>query len=134
MRAEKQLKPKEPLPEGTRHWIVVADHTHAHVYEKTRRGINEVGDKQACCSQPFPQEGTGREDVFLSELATWLDTAEREQAFDRLVLIAPPAALSQICALMGEGEETRICDGLDQEVEKVTDDEVEDHLTEVVWH
>ncbi len=35
---------------------------------------------------------------------------------------------------MGEGENTRICEALDNDVEKLTDDEVEDHLTEVVWH
>lgn len=115
------------------HWVVVADHKKAHIYQKTASGIERVADTDSCCSRPFPEEGTGREDVFLRDLAQWLNTAEREQAFDRLVLIAPPATLEEIRALLGEKVNTRVCEGLDRDIEQVTQDEIEDHLTEVVW-
>lgn len=121
------------VSQGENHWVVVADHKKAHVYQRTNSGIERIPNTDTCCSRPFPEEGTGREDVFLRDLAKWLNAAEREQAFDRLVLIAPPATLEEIRALLGENVNTRVCEGLDRDIEQVTQDEIEDHLTEVVW-
>lgn len=123
------------LPQGRReHWIVVADHKKAHLYKKTPKGIDRVANIDACCSQPFPEEGTGREERFLKDLAEWLNAAEREDAFERLVLIAPAVTTEEIRSLLGENVDTRVCDALASDVEQVTEDEIEDHLTEVVWH
>ena len=135
MRQDQQSAQGTPitLPRPDKHWVVVADHKKAHVYEKRPEGLQRVNDANSRCSKAFPEEGTGREDVFLRELAEWLDTAEREEAFDRLVLIAPPAALDEIRALMGEKTETKVCDALCREVEEATEAEIEDHLTEVMW-
>ena len=121
-------------PQGGEHWVVIADHKKAHMYKKTRKGMERVPDSHTRCSHPFPEDGTGREDKFLRELAGWLNTAEREGVFDRLVLIAPASTVEEIRALIGEGVDTRICEGLDRDAAQVADDEAEDHLTEVMWH
>lgn len=123
------------LPQGRgEHWIVVADHRKAHLYKKTSKGLDRMANTDACCSQPFPEDGTGREERFLKDLAEWLNAAESEDAFERLVLIAPAATTEEIRGLLGEKANTRVCDALARDVEKVTEDEIEDHLTEVVWH
>lgn len=121
------------LAQPARHWVVVADHKKAHVYEKRPEGLQRLADADSRCSRPFPEQGTGREDVFLSELAEWLNAAEREEAFDRLVIIAPPAALEEINALLGEKTGTKVCDAMSREIEEASEAEIEDHLTEVVW-
>lgn len=131
----KQAKIEDITPpdaEG-RHWIVVADHKTAHIYKKTPKGVERVPEEKSCCSKPFPEWDAVRGAAFVRELARWLNAAEREGAFERLVLIAPPPTLQEICALLGENVDTRLCKAKECDLERIAEDEIEDHLTEVVW-
>jgi protein required for attachment to host cells len=123
------------LPQGGgEHWIIVADRKKAHLYKKTPKGLDRIADTAACCSQPFPEDSAGREERFLKDLAEWLDAAERENAFHRLVLIAPAATTEEIRGLLCKNVSARVCDALARDLEQVTEDEIEDHLAEVMWH
>jgi protein required for attachment to host cells len=119
-----------PSAEGAKHWIIVADDKKAHIYKRTPKGVERIPEEDACCSKPFPEEGN---DAFLKQLARWLDVAEREGAFERLMLIAPPVILQELRAHLGENVDTRLCKAKACDVEKIAEDEIEDHLTEVVW-
>jgi protein required for attachment to host cells len=119
-------------PIDGKHWIVVADHKTAHIYKRTPKGVERIPE-QACCSKPFPEDGVGEDSIFLRQLARWLNAAEREGAFKRLVLIAPPDIVQEIHGLLGENVDRRLCRAKARDVEKIAEDEIEDHLTEVVW-
>jgi hypothetical protein len=121
-----------PDAEG-KHWIVVADQKTAHIYKRTSKGVERIPEEQACCSKAFPEDGAGQDNVFLRQLARWLNAAEREGAFERLVLIAPPDILQEIHSLLGDNVDRRLCKAKACDVEKIAEDEIEDHLTEVVW-
>jgi len=129
-------KNKRPKPSNagseTRQWIVVADHRQVHVYRKTPKGIQRVPEECLHCEIPTP----GREmddDLFLQDLALWLDEAVEEDIFDRIAIIADPKALKFIHPLLGKKVHARVCAAMAKDVEKITEEEIEDHLTEVVW-
>lgn len=133
-RAHERTSEQAPVRSlGGDHWVVVADQNKAHVYKRTPKGLERLAETQAC-SCAFPEDGAGREDVFLRELALWLKAAEREAAFERLVLVAPPDARDELCAHLGARVNTRLCKALARDIEQITDDEAEDHLAEVMWH
>jgi hypothetical protein len=118
--------------EDPRHWIIVTDHAKAHIYRKTPKGLERIPDVGVHCTHPFP-ENVGCGSDFLRSLALWLDAAERQNAFERLVLIAPPATLEIIHPLLGQNVHNKLRAALDREVDEITEDEIEDHITEVVW-
>ncbi|TAL40153.1 MAG: hypothetical protein EPN97_00565 [Alphaproteobacteria bacterium] len=121
-----------PDAEG-KHWIVVADNKMAHIYKRTPKGVERIPEEKACCGKAFPDDGSGQDSVFLCRLARWLDAAEREGAFERLVLIAPPEVIREIHGLLGDNVDRRLCKAKACDVKKIAEDEIEDHLTEVVW-
>lgn len=115
-----------------RHWIIVADHRQAHVYQKTRKGIERIPEESLHCALPVPG-GEQADDLFLRDLAAWLQVAADEEAFDRIALIADPQALKSIHPMLDKRVHARICAALAKDIEKITEDEIEDHLAEVVW-
>lgn len=125
-------QPRSVPQEGAEHWVIVADDKKAHVYQKTPKGMKLVHNTHGCCSHPFPPRA-GREDFFLHDLARWLDAAEREGAYDRLLLIAPPKVLADIRARLGDNVHLRLSTPPECDVEQVIQDEIEDHLSEVMW-
>ncbi|MEZ0226796.1 MAG: host attachment protein [Alphaproteobacteria bacterium] len=131
----KQSKIEDISPPATdgKHWIIVADEKTAHIYKRTPKGVERIPEENACCSKAFPEEGAGHDSVFLPRLARWLDSAEREGAFERLVIIAPPAIMQELRTHLGDNVDTRLCKAKACDVEKIAEDEIEDHLTEVVW-
>lgn len=141
-RAEKKAHQRKPASKkksespkaghAPRHWIVVADHRQAHVYQKTPHGIERVPEEQLHCGLPLPG-GEQDDDLFLQDLADWLEEAVEEGVFDRLAIIAPPAALKSIHPLLDKKVHSCVCAALAKDVEKITENEIEDHLTEVVW-
>lgn len=113
-------------------WIVVADHRQAHIYQKTPKGIERVPDECLPCLMP-PPRNEATDTAFLEDFACWLDEAESKQCFDRLAIIASPRARDTLQELMGEDAKARIRGTVAKDVEEITADEIEDHLTEVVW-
>lgn len=129
-------KKKSPKPPGahspTRQWIVVADHRQVHVYQKTPKGIERIPEECLHCAIPTPG-GELDDDLFLQDLALWLDEAVEEDVFDRVAILAAPKALKCIHPLLDKKVHARVCAALAKDIEKITEEEIEDHLTEVVW-
>jgi protein required for attachment to host cells len=112
---------------------VVAEDRKAHVYKRTPAGVMRMPDADICCSEPFPENIAGERQGFLQALAGWLNAAEREAAFDRLVLIARQDILDELRELLDARVVARLCGALQRELAQVSEEEVEDHLTEVCW-
>lgn len=128
--ASKKLPGKKQDP---RLWIIITDHKKAHVYQKAPgKGIRRIPDECLGCSLPLPGDEID-ETSFLSDLASWLDAAVKEDAFDRIALIASPDAMKRIHPLLGKKVHGRICAALAKDVAEITEDEIEDHLADVVW-
>lgn len=115
-----------------RHWIIITDHKKAHIYQKTPKGIKRLADECLGCSLPLPGDELD-ETTFLSGLASWLDVAVKENACDRIALIASPKAMERIHPLLKKHVHGRICAALAKDVAEITEDEIEDHLVDVVW-
>lgn len=118
--------------EPPKYWIIALSPDKVHVYQKTDKGIERIPDVNDCCSHPCP-DASGTKDDFFPYLATWLDHAEREHAFDRLVLIGSTASLDDLHERLSDNVHDRICAALENDIAEVEEDEIEDHLTEVVW-
>lgn len=117
---------------ASRHWIVVTDHRKAHVYQKTPRGISRLPEECLHCSLPAP-EGGADDTVFLQNLADWLCGAVEEGSFNRLAIIADPASLKSIHPMLDKKVHACVCATLAKDVKEISDDEIEDHLADVVW-
>jgi protein required for attachment to host cells len=115
-----------------RHWIVVAHHRQAHVYQKTPTGVERIPEECLHCSLPAPS-GEQDDELFLQDLAVWLAEAVEEEAFDRIAIIADPQALKFLHPLLDKKVHARVCAAMPKDVQKITEDEIEDHLTEVIW-
>jgi protein required for attachment to host cells len=66
-------------------------------------------------------------------LATWLDAAEKEDAFDRLVLVAAPKTLGEIRPLLSEGVQARVMAQLNKDLASQPDHKIQEQLTKIVW-
>jgi hypothetical protein len=130
--AKNRLPKTVDAPSYTRQWIIVADHRQVHVYQKTPKGIQRVPEECLHCALPTPG-GEPDDDLFLQDLAAWLDEAVEEDIFDRIAIIAAPKALKCIHPLLDKKVHARVCAAMAKDVEKITEEEIEDHLTEVVW-
>jgi hypothetical protein len=135
--SQHRLRAKKGAPAARKstdpqHWILVANHKKAHVYRKSPQGIERVPDEHLHCALPLSCDNAC-EEAFLRDLACWLDAAEKEQAFDRIAFIASAAALEALHNMVGERVHGRICAALEHDVEEITENEIEDHLAEVVW-
>jgi protein required for attachment to host cells len=102
------------------------------VYQNTGNGVKRVPDERLHCALPLPG-GEADDALFLQDLAAWLDEATEEQAFDRLAIIAAPEALKTLHPLLDKKVRACICVALAKDVAKITEDEIEDHLADVVW-
>lgn len=142
MRAPKQPTNKNPQlhtnkdagvrQTSPRYWIVVANPVDAHIYLKKNGLIGRVADEDACCSQPFPGADQPDSD-FLPHLAAWLGQAEREEAFDRLVLLGSGETLVLMHHLLPQNAHDRVCAALAKEVAEIRENEIEDHLVSLAW-
>lgn len=135
-------------------WIVEVDRKHAHIYEETSAGTEWVANVCLCksgdlqvdnaaegCSCPAVgpvAEATGAELLsdktngeFLKKFADWLSTAEREKAFDRLVLVANPGPLHEICSALSKRIENRLTL---RPREELGVDDSDERLAEMMWH
>jgi protein required for attachment to host cells len=107
---------------AARHWIVLADHAHARIYEvaddtplhpiaqlenaagqsaardlgsdKPGRKSNIFGHRHALGAGEDPKEHAGN--VFAHEIAEYLNAERRKDRFDALVLAMPPRVLGLV--------------------------------------
>ena len=139
-----------------RTWVIVADRIKAHVYRKTAEGLELIADMKSEVGMPIaegaqrnlghiagtntyytsdPRDREHRHDdsEFIRELVTWLENAEREKAFDRLVLVAAPRTLGDIRPFLGKTLTTRITAEIDKDLTWMNEKEIQDNLKDVIW-
>lgn len=146
--------------EVTRLWIVVADQEKAKIFRKViAEGIELIATASAGSDEKdvrLPNESYGRMHVqqlgkarhsmdphkdkarkgplkFVHKLATWLEEAEGEDAFDRLVLIAAPKTLGELRPLLSDRVYNRVITELDKDLASMSDAQIREHLDTIVW-
>jgi protein required for attachment to host cells len=135
-------------------WFVVADRVKAHVYRKSGDGLELIADLKAAGgktkdagSHVFKADGPslkGNHDPrgqkkhhgdvsFVHTLTQWLDMAEKEHVFDRLVIIAAPHTLGEIRPALPRNVHDRVTAEIDKDLTGAPVKEIFDHLNESLW-
>lgn len=132
----------------SRIWIVVADGVQAHIYRKTPKGFETIAEAKKGHSRAHHETGGEKafhgydarsrlhnkgEAGFIEHLAGWLDQAEREQAFDRLILVAAPRTLGDMRDALSKNVFSRIVAEVSKELTEMPEAKVKKHLNEIVW-
>lgn len=138
-------------------WIIVADRVKARIYRKLHEKLELLGDAVATSGashlgksenykvaraggsggghgQDPRQEDQHHEDMaFIHTLASWLEEAEREKAFDRLVLVAAPHTLGEIRSVLSKAVQGRVTTEVNKDLTKLSENDLRDHLKDIVW-
>jgi len=144
----------------TRTWILVADGGRARILEALGKGhgLHEVLGSETRTDNP-PSHELGRappgrvyesvgharhaveprqdphralETLFAGQLATMLAKYAATNAFDRLVIVAPPAMLGDLRKLMHSEVRAKIVGEIDMDLSKVPNGEISAHIEDVV--
>ena len=86
------------------------------------------GHAMAPSSDPHEHEQIN----FLREVAAYLDKANRDNAFDRLVIVAPPAALGTLRAQLSRPLAAKVTGELNKDLTKVPVHGLANHLGSVM--
>ena len=70
---------------------------------------------------------------FVHEIADWLDDSVRDNAFDRLVLVAAPQTLGELRKILSKPVQTRIIAEVDKDLTKMKDRDLQVELEKIVW-
>ena len=137
-------------------WILVADGARARILknEGPGKGLQPAIDKAFEQALPPTREiGTDRpgrvqesansarhamvqrvdwhrfeKERFAKSMAKLLDAAAGRNAFDRLILVAPPKTLGDLRAALGQRSRARVTGELDKDLTPITAAELSDHL------
>jgi len=142
-------------------WMLVADGRRARVLVEQRRGaaleepadwVMEIGpdelyDAQDRPPRSFDRVGAGRhamdkgrslheqeEEKFLKRVADRLGEAEKHNAFDHLVIAAPPRALGLLRNLLPAGAKSRIVADISKDLLDEPAPKLRERLTEALRH
>ena len=148
------------LQDGTA-WMLVADGRRARVLVEQRRGADleepsdwamEIGpdelyDPQDRPPRSFDRVGAGRhamdggrslheaeEEKFLKRVADRLGDAEKHNAFDHLIIAAPPRALGLLRAMLPPGAKSRIRADLSKDLLGESAVKLRERLSELLRH
>lgn len=141
-------------------WVVVADGAQARIFlnEGVGKGVRELSDRAFSAERlrnrdiqadrpgrTFDRAGHGRHAMeppsdpqavaqhnFLREVVDWLAEQNRSAAFDRLVVIAEPRALGEICRLLPKALAEKLHGEISADLTKATAAEVEQRLQSVM--
>lgn len=137
-------------------WILVADGARARVLanEGVGKGLQPIADEMTHELPPTRELGTERpgrsggqrgtgirhaiqphvdwhrfeKEKFSKEVAALLDAAAERNAFDRLVLVAPPRTLGDLRAALGAKSRSRIHAEIDKDLTQVAVQDLPGHL------
>ncbi len=136
-------------------WIVVADSEQAFIYRKTPKGLEEISHAEAKGKQmksagehmfapqslnPDKHDHTHSRDdkpdhadiAFAQRLVEWLDVAEKEKAFDEIILVAPPHTLGSLRGLLPKALAARVTHDLNKDLTKENAQELAKHLKDLL--
>ena len=157
----KTFQRKNPFIHGRRApriWIVVADEKIAKIFKKMDGHIELIGTAMPEADvesgldneflgrmvsaagstlhhkfEPHMEESFQPEIVFAREFSRWLNFAETQDTFDRLVLIAEPKTLGYLRSFMPKAVESRIVAEIDKDYTKLRSKELRAALNDLVW-
>ena len=134
-----------------RTWVIVADSRQAYVYRKSVQGtlvliahakaegaqVKSVDDHifspQSLDSHErttSPHDNPRYLDIaFIHRLVEWLGVAEKEKAFDALVLVAAPHTLGNIRAALPQNIQSHVSAELNKELTGMSIHEIEERLS-----
>ncbi|HTK85830.1 MAG TPA: host attachment protein [Patescibacteria group bacterium] len=147
--------PQSHQGQKTQHiWVLVTDHQHAHIYRKTAGGLELIADARAdgnTGTESFDghinQVSAGREKKdhdprkrqnnrddmeFAHSLANWLNLANDEHAFDRLVLVADQHTLGHLRSNLSRNVQDRVTAELGKDLTKLPVKEIRKHLDDSI--
>ncbi|MDI1229460.1 MAG: host attachment protein [bacterium] len=129
-------------------WLIVADREHAILFRKTGLGLERIADAKTGHSKGKHDDGKGTgfhgydpktahkhhgDGDFVQKMAAWLDTAEREHVFDRLVLVAAPRTLGDFREALSKNVFARVAAEVDKDLMKLPETQIKDHLKDIIW-
>ena len=131
-------------------WYVIADSKQAYIYRKTSTGLELIAHAQAKGTQiksvddhifapqslDFKERSTTGHDephdediLFVQRLVEWLDVAEKEKAFDELVLVAAPYTLGNLRTRLTKNIQNRVTAELNKELTRMSIHEIQERLS-----
>jgi len=134
-------------------WVVVADKEQAHIYRRTEKGLEEIAHATAKGAQiksvddhvfepqslapphkpdTHHEKSSPAELAFIRRLVEWLDVAEKEKAFDRIVLAAAPHTLGDIRGFLPKNIQDRVHAELNKDLIKLPLRELQAHLDKIM--
>jgi protein required for attachment to host cells len=144
----------------TRTWILVADGGRARILETTgkQQGMHLVAGSQSHLHNPPSRElgedapgrvyesvghtrhaiqprsdpHTALEALFASQLATMLADHSAKDAFDRLVVVAPPAMLGNLRKMIKPEVRNKIVAEIDKDLTRIPNNEIASHIENVI--
>lgn len=138
-------------------WILLADRRHVRIFSKTDGHLEEIGSAvpqshvgnvpnhtqgrvvssaSGVLHHKLPPRSTVEEKESLSfaqDIATWLDEAVREDAFDRLVLAAAPHVLGDLRKTLNKTVHARVVAEVDKDLIKMKEKDIYEELEKIVW-
>lgn len=138
-------------------WIVVVDAAQAHFFRKPNHHLEKIGDGFPANPQSdITNKNTGRmsnpgggggrhrmeahegavhhdSEVFLKQVAAFLNDAVARKALDRLVLVAAPKALGKLRALLNKETHHHINAEINKDLTHLNEKELYDYLSKALW-
>ena len=140
-------------------WAVIADHHRVRIFTKPDGHLELIGEAAPAHHgrrKGMPDKAMGRvasssrtgvrhklqphggphekEDFsFVTDVAEWLDHAAKEDAFDRIILIAPPRMLGELRDSLSQQVQTRIAAEINKDLTKMNEKSLQKELEEILW-
>ena len=139
-------------------WILVADKRIVRLFRKNGHGVEAFGEitptphegkhitnksvGRAVSSgsgiihhkyEPHMNESRKESLSFAHEIAEWLDKSAKENAFDRLVLVAAPQTLGELRKVLSKPVHARVVAEVDKDLTKMNEKELQEELGKIVW-
>lgn len=113
-------------------WVLVVDRENARIYRKTCDGLEKIAEAKADGKKPG--RGSFHDDMnFIHGVAGLLDQAVREDAFDRMILVAAPRILGDLRNVLSKSVHIRVMAEVSKELTGLGNKALQDELTEIVW-
>ena len=140
-------------------WIIVTDKKVAKIFSKAGNSIKMIGealpseddsdtmakDKKTVHTtksngrpahiqyEPSMSPVRRRAFRFAHEIAAWLDKALEKEAFDRLIIVAPPQTLGDLRSTVSKAVYSRLLAEINKDLTKLDEKDLQEGLERVVW-
>lgn len=139
-------------------WIIIADKRLAKIYSKAGNSLEMIGEAAASEDgkskmenkqmgrttdsnggparikyEPSMSPVRRRAFKFAHEIADLLDKALEKDAFDRLILVAPPQTLGDLRTALDKRVTSRVLAEINKDLTKLNEKDLRDGLEKIVW-